>query len=344
MYGVGLVGLGSIAARYSTPSDPFPYCHAGGIRQCKLTNLVAVADMDEDRQTEFRQTWGPSFSDTNIGYYNNDVEMLKNEKLDIVAVCVRGPFHLSVMKNVLDSDIKIIFLEKPAGCSLQEIDEMTVIAEEKGIPIVVDYSRHWAPHLIRLQNLVQNGLIGKVKTVIGYCSGTVLSFAIHSTDMICQFAGYDPISVWAEVQDGTGSSHPEYEPEPAIVSSTIKFQSGIRGIHIGRHGRRDAFSVDVLGTKGTLTVGYSRGITRLTDESGNVVDHNILNLPDNASVFKVAYQQIVDYLEGGPLPDCSRNSYMAVNEIGFATIESGKTGQLVNLPNLRRDRLVYANG
>ena len=33
--------------------------------------------MDEDRQTEFRQTWGPSFSDTNIGYYNNDVEMLK---------------------------------------------------------------------------------------------------------------------------------------------------------------------------------------------------------------------------------------------------------------------------
>ena len=111
-----------------------------------------------------------------------------------------------------------------------------------------------------------------------------------------------------------------------------------------RHGRRDAFSVDVLDTKGTLTVGYSRGITRLTDESGNVVDHNILNLPDNVSVFKVAYQQIVDYLEGGPLPDCSRNSYMAVNEIGFATIESGKTRQLVNLPNLRRDRLVYANG
>ena len=53
MYGVGLVGLGSIAARYSTPSEPFPYCHAGGIRQCKLTNLVAVADMDKDRQTEF---------------------------------------------------------------------------------------------------------------------------------------------------------------------------------------------------------------------------------------------------------------------------------------------------
>ena len=51
-----------------------------------MNKLVAVADMDEDRQAEFRQTWGPSFSDTNIGYYNNGVEILKNEKLDIVAV------------------------------------------------------------------------------------------------------------------------------------------------------------------------------------------------------------------------------------------------------------------
>ena len=68
--------------------------------------------------------------------------MLESAKLDIIAVCVRGPFHFSIMKNVLDTDVKAIFLEKPAGCSLQEIDQMTAMAEEKGILIVVDYSRH----------------------------------------------------------------------------------------------------------------------------------------------------------------------------------------------------------
>jgi len=47
---------------------------------------------------------------------------------------------------------------------------------------------------------------------------------------------------------------------------------------------------------------------------------------------------------GGDLPDCAGDDYIAVNEIGFATIESGLTGQTVEIPNQKRDRLIYANG
>ena len=344
MYRVGIIGLGSIAARYSNPSDPYPYCHTGGIRQCEVTKLVAVADMSDDRKSEFQQTWGPAFPENSIQYYDSDVEMLEGENLDIVAVCVRGPFHFAVMENVLKADIKAIFLEKPAGCSLQEVDRMTAGADQKGIPIVVDYSRHWAPHLLRLQSLVKDGLVGEVKSVIGYCGGTILSFAIHNTDMICQFAGYDPASVAAHVRDGSDTANPDYDPEPAIVGSSIRFNSGVQGFHVGENAKRGAFSVDVLGTEGLLTAGYSRGMTRLTDNDGKVVDNDTLDLPENASVFQVSYLQIADYLDGGDLPDCAGDDYIAVNEIGFATIESGLTGQTVEIPNQKRDRLIYANG
>ena len=61
MYRVGIIGLGSIAARYSNPDDPYPYCHTGGIRHCNTTELVAVADMSAERQNEFKSTWGPAF-------------------------------------------------------------------------------------------------------------------------------------------------------------------------------------------------------------------------------------------------------------------------------------------
>ena len=44
------------------------------------------------------------------------------------------------MQNVLKADIKAVFLEKPAGCSLEETDTMTAGADAKGIPIVVDYN------------------------------------------------------------------------------------------------------------------------------------------------------------------------------------------------------------
>ena len=344
MYRVGIIGLGSIAARYSNPSDPHPYCHTGGIRQCETTNLVAVADLSEDRKTEFKETWEPSFPDRSINYYDTDIEMLENEDLDIIAVCVRGPYHFAVMQNVLKTNVKAIFLEKPAGCSLEEIDQMTTAADENKIPIIVDYSRHWAPHLLRLQELVAEGLVGQVKSVIGYCPGTILSFAIHNTDMICQFAGYDPMSVSAHINQNNGQVPEGYEQEPSIIGSIINFKSGIQGFHVGEHGTKSAFSVDVLGTEGQLRTGYSRSITTLYDKDNKLVDNTKLDLPPNQSVFKIAYQQIVNYLEGGNLPHCTQEHYIAVNEIGFASIESGLTGQTIEIPCQKRSRLIYANG
>ncbi len=50
MYRVGIIGLGNIASRYSKPEEPYPYCHAGGIRQCESTELVAVADLSQERR------------------------------------------------------------------------------------------------------------------------------------------------------------------------------------------------------------------------------------------------------------------------------------------------------
>ena len=62
MYRVGIIGLGSIASRYSTPDDAYPYCHTGGIRFCETTELVAVADMSSERQAEFQTGLGSRLS------------------------------------------------------------------------------------------------------------------------------------------------------------------------------------------------------------------------------------------------------------------------------------------
>lgn len=342
MYRVGVIGLGNIAARYSTPDDPYPYCHVGGIRLCKATQLVAVADLSKERREEFAKTWGPAFPEGSIRSYESEIQMFENETLDIVAVCVRGPWHFPVMKNVLRAEVRAIFLEKPMGCSLAEVDEMTAVANAKGIPIILDYSRHWGPHLLRLQELVKNGLVGEVQSVIGYCGGGVLSFAIHTTDMICQFAGYDPISVSGTVEGG-GEAPSPYESEPAIVSAQIAHRSGVQSFHVGRHGKAPAFAVDVLGTEGQLRAGFYCE-TFFRDKDGKRVDNATLGLPPHESVFKVAYEQIAAYLDGGPLPHCSGKDYLAVNEIGFATIESAHTGKRIEIPSSHRTRLIYANG
>ena len=62
------------------------------------------------------------------------------------------------------------------------------------------------------------------------------------------------------------------------------------------------------------------------------VDLAALGMPANASVFTVAYDQIADHLDGGPLPHCTDDDGVAVNEIGFSGIESALTGKRIALP------------
>ena len=340
MYRVGVIGLGNIAAMYGTPENEAPYCHVGGIRHSNRVKLDAVADLAEAVRENFRSTWGGVFPDTR--YYRSATEMLASENPDIVAVCVRGPAHFPVMMEVIESSPKAIFLEKPPSCSLQEMDTMVAAAQAKSIPITVSYSRHWCPHVLRLQVLVQQGLIGEVTTVLGYIGEHFLSFASHVTDLICQFAGYCPTAVFA-LGRVEGHAPEGYEPEPVLDSMIIEFENGVTGIQVGTEGEHGGVYADVFGTTGRVRAGIYIPPAAF-DEDGKPIDLTQHNMPANTSVFQVAYDQIADYLDGGPLPHCTNDDWIAVNEVGFAGIESVLTDYRIVLPNQHRSRKIFANG
>lgn len=340
MYRVGVIGLGSIAERYGRPQDRTSYCHVGGILHSERVELAAVADLDEQRRANFRKKWGDRFPGTK--YYAGHHEMLAEEALDIVAVCVRGPAHFAVTGDVIEAAPRAIFLEKPPSMSLSEMDTMAAAARNKGIPITVSYSRHWSPHVLRLEQLVKDGLIGEVRTVVGFCGGAFLSFASHVTDLICQFAGYRARTVFARGRPGKEAPD-GYEPEPDIAGAIIEFDGGVTGIHVGQPGAFGGFYADVHGSEGYVRAGiYTPAFAR--DKEGNEIDLASQAMPADASVFTVAYGQIADHLDGGPPPACTGDDWIAVNEIGFAGIESVHTGQPVALPNTNRARRVFANG
>ena len=132
IYSVGVIGLGSIAAFYGKPSEAAPYCHVGGIRQNPRVQLTAVAAVAEERRDKFRAEWGEAFPD--VSYHDSGVALLENVP-DIVAVCVRGPHHFAVTKEVIAAGPKAIFLEKPPTCSLAAMDELRALAAAKNVPI-----------------------------------------------------------------------------------------------------------------------------------------------------------------------------------------------------------------
>ncbi len=341
MYKVGLIGIGSIAEGYGKPEDANSYCHIAGIIHNARVELAAVADLDQARRDNFRTKWG-ALLPPDYREYGSAADMLAAETLDIVAVCVRGPHHFAVMQEVLQAGPRAVFLEKPPTCSLAEMDAMTALASSRGIPVMVSYSRHWAPHVLRLQELVAGGLIGEVQQVVGYCGHSFLSFASHTTDLVCQFAGYCPTAVYARGHLPEGDVPEGYEPEPAVDIMTIEFANGVLGTQIGVGGEHGTFYCDVIGTEGLVRAGIY--IPPFARTKAGPVDLAALGMPENASVFTVAYGQIADSLDGGPKAHCTDEDWVAVHEIGFAGIESVLTDRRVTLPNVNRQRKVFANG
>jgi predicted dehydrogenase len=341
MYRVGIVGIGAIAAlQWGDPGDVAPYNHAGGIHQSDRVALAAVADLSRERQGAFRSKWGAHFPKTH--YYDTIAAMCASEDLDIISVCVRGPHHFAVTMEVIEARPRAIFLEKPPTCSLNEMDEMIAAAGAAGIPITVSYSRHWAPSVLRMEQLVKDGLIGDVKMVVGYCGGTFLSFASHTTDLICQVAGYCPAAVFARGA-AEGDAPDGYEPEPSLTSMIIEYENGVAGVQVGDAGDHGSFYCDVIGTEGRARTGiYIPPFA--CDGQGQPIDLAQHKMPGNASPFKGAYEQIAAHLDGGPLPACTDEDWLAVHEVGFAAIESVLTDRRVPLPNANRTRRIFANG
>ena len=341
MHKVGIIGLGNIAAFYSTPDAQAPYCHAGGINHSDRVTLSAVADLDAERRSRFAEVWGSAFP--GVEYYESSAAMLARGNLDIIAVCNRGPHHYETMLEVLEAGPRAVFLEKPLSCSLEEMDRIFEVADAKGIPVTVSYSRHWAPHVLRLQELVAEGVIGDVETVVGYTGKAFLSFAGHVSDLICQFAGYDAKSVFARGRVPQEDVPAGYEVEPHVDAAVIELASGVTAMHVGRNGEHGGFYVDVFGTEGRVRAGiYTAPF--IADAKGTPLDVSGLAFPANDSPFRHAYDQIAAHLDGGPLPHCTGADARAVHEIGFAGIESALTNRRVELPVANRTRKVFANG
>lgn len=336
---VALLGLGRIAAMYGKPEDPTSYCHAAGLMTSPGVRLAAVADLLPEGRARFAERWSSAL--TGYREHASFAELWATDPVDIVTVCVRGPEHFALMQEVIAAGPRHIILEKPPTCSLAEADQLIAAAKAKGIPITVSYSRHWAPVNLHLQQLIADGLLGTVHTVIGYADEPLLSAAIHGFDALCQHAGYEPIAVTCTGRPGK-ETRAGYEPDPRLDTALVEFATGVKGVLSGRKGEHGVFYVDILGTKGHARVGmYTPPVVTVEGRTLSVAE---LKVPENASPFRALYDQVVDHLGGGPLPHCTDTQWHAVNELGFAAVESLFTGTRQQIPLTRRDRRIFANG
>jgi predicted dehydrogenase len=334
-YKAGIIGLGNIGARYTRPGNPQPFCHAGGLERCEGIAVAAVADDLAANRNEFSSTWGE------VPAFDCGEAMLKETTLDVAAVCTPAMTHKTLVLAAIEAGVPVIFVEKPLATSLQDIDELIRRADDAGSLIVVSHTRHWDPHLVRAARLVcREGRIGDIQGVTATCGGPVLTMAIHGLDLLCQFAGNDPLRVFGYTGEMARDPDSGLYEQPNVHGAVAEFKGGIAGYLRGQSGVGQDFTVEVIGSAGVLRTGYRRPV-ELWDKDG-AVDPASLGLPERKSPFEAAYDEIVRYLRSGDAPQCTAQECLAAYELAFGIMESALSGTSVDLPVQNRDHRYYA--
>lgn len=88
-------------------------------------------------------------------------ELAASPDIDLIAVTVRVPFHLDLVRAAVDAG-KHVYCEWPLGNGLAEAEEMAAMVRDKGVLGVAGTQARVAPEILYLRRLVENGYVGEV--------------------------------------------------------------------------------------------------------------------------------------------------------------------------------------
>jgi predicted dehydrogenase len=325
-YRAGIVGCGRIASTIQDEFEGrpglqlFPYSHAGAYAAAPRTELVAAADPSPERRSAFGERWGVD------GLYGSVEEMLANEQLDLVSICAPTREHERVFDTVAGA-VRGVLLEKPISITLSEADRMVERARLADVHVAVDHTRTFDSWYRRAKEVIDEGLIGEVKSVVAFWAEGWSGGGSHLFDLIRFFTGSEPEWVFCH-GDGSGASDPG-------GSAYLHYRNGVRVFVEAPHGGLAPLEVDVVGSDGRLRIG-TFGVRLVVNDRRRgypvPTEWPFFGRMAMESGLTTAVNELVRAIEGGPPPASTLEHARTALEIAVALNESAATGRRVDLP------------
>jgi predicted dehydrogenase len=121
--------------------------------------LVAGAERDTSRLKVFGERYGIK------ALYSDAIEMMRKEKLDIVAVCTNTKGRAFLTIQAAELGAKGILTEKPMCHTLDEADKMVKACTDRGIPLCCGAITTTHPSFAKARELVRSGTIGEIISI-----------------------------------------------------------------------------------------------------------------------------------------------------------------------------------
>ena len=148
---IGLIGYGFMGRAHSNA-----YVQASHFFDLPRTPVLkAVCARNQDRATEFAETWGYESVETDWR------ELLKRDDVDAVDIAVPNNLHREIAIAAAEAG-KAILCEKPLALNAAEGEEMCAAVEKAGVANAVWYNYRRIPAVSLAKRIVDSGKLGRV--------------------------------------------------------------------------------------------------------------------------------------------------------------------------------------
>lgn len=248
----GIIGCGDVTERKSGP----------GLQMANGSSLVAVMRRDANKARAYAQRHGVA------RWYDDAQQLINDPNVNAVYIATPPDSHRDYTLQVAQAG-KPVSVEKPMARSFAECRQMIAACESAGVPLFVAYYRRRLPRFLKVEELLQNGAIGRVRAVLTTLhqkprtpqadnlpwrlnpqiagAGIFLDLASHTLDALDYLLG--PIE---EVGGAASNLGQQYAAEDGL-SAHFRFASGVLGVGswcFSSWQSRDAN--EIIGERGTI--------------------------------------------------------------------------------------------
>lgn len=243
------------------------------INNAEECNLVALCDIIEGKAIIRKTQYENNIKEGNVKIYTDYIQMLNNEKIDVVSICTESGYHAKHAIDCLNYG-KHVLIEKPMALSIEDANKINSVAKDKELKVGVCHQNRFNPPIQKLRRAVEEGRFGKIingtarilwtreqdyynqapwRGTRALDGGTLMNQCIHNIDLLQWMMGSEVERVNSE--RGTFLRNIEMEDFGAIL---IRFKSGAIGIVEGSacvYPKNLEETLSIFGEKGTVVIG-----------------------------------------------------------------------------------------
>ena len=160
MVKIGFIGCGAVAE-----------LHFQGLMACSKAELAGIYDINPDMLKRRAGEW-------KVRAYERLEALLEDKDIQAVFVLTPVGSHYSTVMAALNAG-KHVLVEKPIANELEEIREMAVLAEARGLQCMPAHNYIYSPDMYRLKRNIEAGNFGQIAV-------SWLMYHIHHSEELCR--------------------------------------------------------------------------------------------------------------------------------------------------------------